>query len=123
MFSMPILFSLFFYASQFNPNYLYSLLLLGSFYPELTYLSLAQLCYSWERSLAARSSIATDCGVDSMCLGEFLFLPSLLYMAMDAWLPPHPQMLCCFYPLSFICQEARNPISYVFFLVLLMDAM
>jgi hypothetical protein len=66
---------------------------------------------------------AMDSGVDSMCLGEFLFLPSLLYMAMDAWLPPHPQMLCCFYPLSFICQEARNPISYVFFLVLLMDAM
>jgi hypothetical protein len=38
--------------------------------------------------------LTTDSDVDSMCLGEFLLLPSLLYMAMEAWLPPHPQMLC-----------------------------
>jgi hypothetical protein len=58
-----------------------SLLLHGSFYQELTYVYLLCSTLGWLIILAMDSS------VDSVCLGEFLVLCSLLYMAVEAWLP------------------------------------
>jgi hypothetical protein len=60
-------------------------------------LSFVQLGYSWELSRVDCSSwpwIAVFVFFDSMCFGDFLVFISLLYMAMEAWLPPLAQMLC-----------------------------